>query len=250
MEQLYQDNPYPKYTYIPRDKHGNPGKNRSYTDSLESYQNGAHKELLILCRNGRLPTVDVVIGFLKEKTPAEIMEYRTKISRYLNRHKVEAAVGLELTKGEDGLANNCVHLHNIIDDTRHKNVITGLFDKACLSSGLKSGEYKITYRQLWDGYKYLEYFVKYGKHGKDNILFQSGTGLQRFYTIGKWFTKSKKVLWEEIIEVMREKYGTDPDSLDCENNLVDDVVSGIDNESPNEADCIDDSDYETICAQI
>ena len=41
------------------------------------------------------------------------------------------------------LANNCVHLHNIIDDTRHKNVITGLFDKACLSSGLKNGEYKI-----------------------------------------------------------------------------------------------------------
>jgi len=49
--------------------------------------------------------------------------------------------------------------------------------------------------------------VKFGKHGKSIPLFKKGLYIRKFRYIGKWFTKSKKLLWTEYVEEMKKKYG-------------------------------------------
>lgn len=119
MELLYQEQPKIKSTYTQY-------KNRSFTDSLESYQYGASKKKQLLCWNNRVPTKECVLHFLQVLSAKDIATLRTKIFRYTNKV----------------------------------------------------------------------------------ILFQKGTGLHKFYQIGNWYTKSKKLIWEDIKEDIRKKYGT------------------------------------------
>jgi len=109
MEILYQDDPQSKNYYIPKDKNGNPCKNRSFTSNRESYQNGASKKTQILRRNNRIPTHEFVLHFLEQLSPKEIMERRKKIFRSLKEHGLEAVANIELTRDLDGTPNNCVH---------------------------------------------------------------------------------------------------------------------------------------------
>ena len=181
MEILYQEKPFQKCTYTQH-------TNRSFTDCLESYQNGAHKESMILKRNGRIPKVDVVIRFLKVKSAKEIKEVLKNIHRYLRKQKVEAVANLELTKEDFRRPNNRVHSHNLLDDERTDKERESLFTDACLSSGLKKGEFRIASWPLYDGYSYFDYFTKYG-YPQKVILFKPKTGLNKFYTVGNWFKK-------------------------------------------------------------
>ena len=192
MEQLYQDNPYHECTYT---RH----INRSFTDCLESYQYGARKEMLILRENNRVPTVEIVIHLLKVLSPDEINTYRADIFSWLSKNKLEAVANIELTRAKNGTANNTVHFHIITDDQRDEQEIIDLFHSACATSGLDADDYRIDFRPLWDGYSYFSYFTKYGFSDRV-ILFQQGTGLQKFYQIGKWYTKDrgKGVIWNEI----------------------------------------------------
>ena len=73
---LYQDNPFIKSTFTRY-------TNWSLTDSLESYQNRAWKETMILRRNNRVPTKEFVWHFLKVLSAKDISTYRTKIFRVL-----------------------------------------------------------------------------------------------------------------------------------------------------------------------
>jgi hypothetical protein len=189
------------------------------TDSLESYQQGASKETLILRKNGRVPTKEIVIHFLKEHTATEISKYRTKIFRYLKEHGLVAVANIELTRGKDYRPNNKVHSHCLTDDRRSKRELSKLFNTACEQQGLIRGkDFRIDYRKLYDGYSYFDYFTKYGYSDKV-ILFQKGIRIQKFYQIGRWFSKTKKQIWEEIKAYMREKYGTDPDRTDSNDDI-------------------------------
>ena len=215
MEQLYQDDPRIVSTYT---RH----KNRSLTNSLESYQNGACKQTSILRWNGRVPTKEIVIHFLDELSPEDIINHRTKVFRYIKEHGIEAVANLELTKGEDDKPNNTVHSHVLTDDQRSEDELRELFNTACLRSGLASKNFRVDFRLLWNGYTYFKYFTKYDYIDKV-ILFQVGTGLQKFYEIGTWFSKSKPEIWDEIKAYMKEKDGIDPDDADSENDpLIDD----------------------------
>ena len=225
MEQLYQDNPIFKSTYT---RH----KNRSFTDSIISNQYGASKETCIIRWNGRMPTKELVIHFLEVLSAEEIIQYRTKIFRYLKEHGIEAVANLELTKGEDGTPNNKVHSHVLTDDQRSEDELRELFKTACLRSGLSRDDFRIDYRPLWNGYTYIKYFTKFG-YSDEVILFQTGTGLQKFYEIGQWFYKGKAEIWEAIKAFMKEKDGTDLDDTDCENELNEELYA--DNESSNES---------------
>ena len=199
MEQLYKDKPRGKSTYT---RH----KNREFTDSLEAYQYGAEKETEILQRNGRVPTVEIVWHLLTVLPPRDIKALKTKVFRYLKDHGIEGVVNIELTCGVDGKPNNTVHFHILTDDSRSETELRRLLNRACELRGLVRGEdFRIDFRRLYDGYRYFKYFTKF-EYKHKVILFQKYTGLHKFYRIGKWFTKSKEMLWKEYCaEIGRKK---------------------------------------------
>lgn len=221
MQQLFQENPKTVSSYIPRDKHGNPCKNRSLADSKTSYQNGACKETLLLRRNGRVPTKELVLHFLQPSHAEDIREDRTEIFSVLAEHGLEAVANLELTKDKHGKPNNCVHSHILTDDQRSESELVRLLEMACKRQGLvKDRDFCITSRELWDGYRYFAYYTKYGKQHFDKVLLfekgllNSGRTLQKFYQIGKWFGETKGQLWEDIKTEMRNKENVELDHPD------------------------------------
>ena len=234
MQQLFQDNPRRSSTYTLH-------KNRSFTDSRESYQNGASKETLILRWNNRSPTQEFVLHFLTIFSAEEIDYLRDKIFRYLKDHGLGAVANLEATRGDDGKPNGCVHFHIITDDPRRETELRALLEKACQRRRLvKDEDFCITYQPLPDGYNYFNYFTKYGEKYFDKvILFQpkllkAKTGnkrrtLQKFYVIGQWFKKGrgKIKIWDEIKAYMEAKYGIDPDMSDCANATEQDAINEV-----------------------
>ena len=81
--QLFQDE-----TQTHRDCTYTLHKNRSFTDSRESYQNGASKETLILRWNKRIPTQEFVLHFTTIFSAEKIDYLREKIFRYLKDHGI------------------------------------------------------------------------------------------------------------------------------------------------------------------
>jgi hypothetical protein len=155
---------------------------------------------------------------LVELSPEDIQEYLRKIFRVLTDNRLQAVANIELTLGDDGQPNNTVHFHILTDDQRTEAELRKLLEVACERQGLmKDRDFCITHRELWDGYRYFNYFTKYGKKYFNKVilfqpkLLQSGRTLQKFYTIGQWFTKDrgKIKIWDEIKAYMQEKYGTD-----------------------------------------
>jgi len=188
VQPLYQVEPRVRSTYS---RH-NRIKNRSFTDSLQSYQFGANKETNILRENGRIPTREIVLHFLKVLPARAIMSLRTRIFRYLKEHGLEGVACIELTRDANRLPNNTVHFHILTDDPRGANELRSLFNTACERQGLVRGtEYRIDYRPLPDGNRYFAYFTKSG-YSREVILFQKGTGLNKFYQIGHWHSRKKK----------------------------------------------------------
>ena len=206
MELLYQEKPRVKSTYT---RH----KNRSFRDSIESNQNGAVKETMILRWNQRAPTSEIILHLLEVFTAKDINAFRKKVFRYLKDHRVQAVASIELTRGQYGTPNNKVHFHCITDNQCSEHELRDLFNTACLRAGLNSEDFRVDYRPLWNGYLYFNYFTKY-RYPEKVILFRKDMGLQKFYQIGKWFTKSKKQIWDEIKAYMKEIYGTHPDKID------------------------------------
>ena len=197
MKPLYQENPRVKSTYTQR-------KNRSMTDSFETNQNGASKKSLLLRLNNRLPTIAMTLHFLKVFSVQEIKTYRTKIFRYLKEHGIEAVAAIELTKDVYGNPNNTVHFHILTDDKRSQKELRKLFNDARERRGLIRGQdFRVDYKKLYDPDWYFDYFTK--RNCRDVILFKIGTGLYKFYQIGKWFKKSQSKLWKDFI---RKIYGT------------------------------------------
>ena len=212
MEILYQENPFKNCTYT-------QCRNRSFTDCLESYQYGAHKESMILRWNHRLPTKELVLNFLQVLSPKEINDYLKMIFDYLKEHGIEAIANIEFTtRGKYKKPNNTVHSHMLTDDPRKIKDLIDLLIAACESIGLIKGtDFWISnHRELPDPDGYIDYFTKYGYSHKV-ILFKPKTGINKFYTIGKWFKKGrgKGQIWNEIKASMREKYAIDPDQAEA-----------------------------------
>jgi hypothetical protein len=163
---------------------------------------------MILRFNNRIPTKEIVLHFLTIFSKEEIISLRTKIFRYLTEHKLIAVVNIELSRGRNSKPNNTVHFHLLTDDTRNENELRELLEVACENNGLiKNKNYWISYRKLYDGYGYFNYFTKCG-FSKDVILFQKGIRLHKYYQIGKWFNKSKKLIWEDFKVYLNTKLGT------------------------------------------
>ena len=242
MQNLYQRKPRDKSTYTEH-------KNRSFTDSRESYQFGACKKTQILRWNNRIPTQEFVLHFLKMYSAKEIREYRKKIFRVLTDNGLEAVVNIELTRGEDGKPCDRVHFTIITDDPRSEKELRQLLEMACERQGLvNKKDFCITYEKLNNGYWRFNYFTKYGKkYFYKVILFEKNLGLDKFYTIGKWFHKPQVQIWEDIKAFMAAKDGTDiektgsPDATDGSDDFdIPNTVDELQNELTLEADDLSD----------
>jgi hypothetical protein len=151
------------------------------------------------------------VGLYRECSPQEINMYRGRIFKYLRKHGFEGVASIELTRGADGLPNNCVHFHVLSDDTRSEKELRALFNMACIGAGLCEGDFGVKVYGLSDGFGYFDYFTKCGKrYIKKIILFRNekelGARIQKFYVLGGWFKKSggKGRIWKAYI---REWYG-------------------------------------------
>jgi len=218
-QELFQEKPDEKCTFTmnkSKNSTKNGGfknrshiKNRNHSNSRESQQSGAWKELEVLKRNNRIPTKATVLRFQRQfKTKNDLTDLLTKMFRYLADQGIVAAVALEGTTDDFGKPNNRVHCHVLIDDKddpRSKKSLLALFVKACKLRELERGKDikigKIT--ELPQDFTF-DYFVKWGKHGKGIPLFQKGLWIQKFRYIGGWFTKPKPDLWEEYREEIRK----------------------------------------------
>ena len=205
---LFQETPRKKTTFK-KNKNGKSIFHCDWTDSIESNQNAALKEMTILQRNNQIPTKEIIVGFLTPLFAKDINERRKKFFEVLRNVKLQrrlqvicpgrfvSVVGLELTRGEDGKPNNTVHFHFLTKDPRNKKELKNLFITAGEYCGLVNDEdYRISCcRKLGNGMGYFRYFTKFGYTDKV-ILLKKGTGLQRFYTIGPWFALSKSAIWK------------------------------------------------------
>jgi hypothetical protein len=202
VQPLYQVNPRVRSTFSLHSRI----KNRSFTDSLQSYQFGAGKEAIILRKNGRIPTREIVLHFLKVLPARAIISLRTRIFRYLQRHGLEGVACIELTRGADRLPNNTVHFHILTDDPRSQKELRLLFNIACSRAGLVRGEdYRIDSRPLPNGEWYFAYFTKFG-YSSEVILFCKGTGLVKFYQIGQWYCKPKKTMARMVDRLVLQRH--------------------------------------------
>jgi hypothetical protein len=194
-------------------------KDRSPTNSLESFNNLANKEKQILQRNYREAKYEFVIHFCKVLDVPELKEKRDKVFGYLRKVGLNAALSIEPTT--DGFDNptDTVHFHGLTDDERGVDFLRELCRTACLAAGLQDkavsgapkNEFDIECRPLDDGYEYLDYFTKYEMEDKV-YLFIRGSRIQRFYCIGDWFIdadgnrRNKGEIWEEIKQETRERH--------------------------------------------
>lgn len=208
MRRLYQKSPRVISTFY---RIGNRRvKNRSFTDSLESYNNGATRETMLLRWNKRLPTYEIVLHFLKVLSVQEIKSLRTRIFRYLKEHGIEAIASIELTRDASRKPNNTVHFHILTSDQRSKSTLRRMLGRACSNQRLVRGkDYWFSVRTIPKPDRYFEYFTK--RNRKDVILFKRGLRIQKFYEIGHWFYKPKKQIWQDVIAYMRDKHSIDPD---------------------------------------
>lgn len=171
------------------------------------------------------------------------INYVQRYFRVLRDNGIEAVVVIELTRGKDGKPNGRVHFHILTDDPRSEDELRELFNGACERQGLvrdtdriawhadhlvwdedylvgnNDADFRVDYRDLWDGYRYFAYFTKCGYEDKV-ILFQKDLRMQKFYYLGWGFeTGEKKRLWKEFLA---EKYGRNFSEKE-ENKVVDEV---------------------------
>ena len=159
---------------------------------------------MILRWNNRVPTKEIVWHLLIVWAAEDINHIRRKVFRFLKEHGIVAIVCIELTCDKNRRPNDTVHFHFLLDDPRSEDELRELFNSACLHGGQESKQFRIDYRPLDNGDRYFEYFVKHGTtHGKGVILFEKGTGLDKFYQIGKWFRKPQNQLWEDYKAYLR-----------------------------------------------
>jgi len=204
--------------------------NRSPTDSLESYNNLARKETIILWRNHRQATVVVVLRIHKFLSKQAINAYRKKVFAELSKREIIAVANIEpTTDGFDNLTGN-VHFHILIAGNHTEDDLRNLLTAACLMAGLKNkmwfpsipkDEFSITYETLYNYRRYIRYFTKYNPPNTErphrvNLFTKGergkpGTRIQRFYTIGNFFIDAegnpttKTQIWEEYKQELQEK---------------------------------------------
>ena len=175
-----------------RDKSRFPGL-RSKTESRESYRLDAIREYGRLKVNGTKPNHIVQLNYLTELSVEEIQALWRKHRRRLHAKGIIARVTIEITKDEwRQRPVNRIHYHFVVKDhSRTRDELTELIETVCQCE-MALDDFKVNVFQFdekkggWKGY--IAYFVKLRDPENENILFEKGLGLRKYYTIGQWWT--------------------------------------------------------------
>lgn len=199
---LYQERPYRMSTYRLH-------KSYSTTDSLESYNNAARREVCILLRNRRKAKHEIVIHHLTELPLKQVHETWRKIKGYLKKSGIVAWTVTEITRDNRSKPTNRIHRHLLIDGKWSDKTLRRLFKDSCLCSGLEKKDFRIDYRTIPNFKKKVFYATKCNRPN-EVILFTKHTGIRKFEAIGPWFLDesgnpiSRTESWENVKKQLKE----------------------------------------------
>jgi len=203
IERLYQLNP-PEMTAW--DKSG------SFTLSRRSYNIGAMHEAIALLINGTVPNYNIRLNYRIEMPVKRIRELWKLHSRRLEREGIVARVAMEVTKNQWRTRPvNRPHYHIACCDDRKPSELIKLVKDICLKE-MPKGAFMVTHKRIVDWSVAVWYFVKYRK--RNNYLFRTGLGLQKFYTISRksWWTyndgtpRTKASIIDEMVDFNNRKH--------------------------------------------
>ena len=175
IEQLYQTAP----------RRGNKNQPASFTLSRASYDKAAKSEAVALLLNGRVPNYVITLKYQVEMSAKQIRELWSLHSRRLRLAGIIGRVALEITKDKRRQRPvNRVHYHIVVQDTRTPAELRALFREVCRCA-MPMNSFSVTCLPIDNWFRSVWYFVKYKR--LDNYPFRANLGLQKFYTIGKWW---------------------------------------------------------------
>lgn len=198
---FHQKNPKRKETYYI----GKGKKNRSKTNSLESYNNAAKQEVCLLMKNNRRPKHSIVLHLLMNLGVNGIRKRWKKIKAYLRKVGIIAYCVIEITRDKNGNPTDRVHYHILVDSPLSEKELRSLFRDCCLCSGLEENDFRIDYKAVHKFLGLVCYITKLNRPEKV-ILFVKNTGIRKFETIGNWYLDesgnpiTRKAAWEKIRE--------------------------------------------------
>ena len=183
-------------------------KLKSWTETVHGYLNEAKNLTTCLIRNRELAkapyTLFLTIYVDAVMQPKAINDWWRKASRNLNRSGVVALWVREPTR------TNKVHYHLLLRSIHSKEQLTTIIEE-CLPSRA-SGRWHKNIKKVRprDG-RLLRYITKAKTAGKTKsgvylsdlyhkkrLLFKSGLGIRKVGTIGKFWVKSRKAIWDDV----------------------------------------------------
>lgn len=177
----------------------------SWTNSLESYQFSAWKEVCLLLSNTRRANHEIVLGYQIELSPFLIMFVWSELRKILSKRGIVAYVVIEITRNKyRNRPINRVHYHFLIDSSLKKEELEGIFRTACKRVGFNEKEVTIKYDSIDDEKTFRRrvfYILKYNRPWRV-ILFQPkkrlGTQINKIYQFGGWFESEggKTKMWK------------------------------------------------------
>ena len=225
-DHLYQRKPRQRETYRANGK-------KSWTSSLESYDNIARKYCYCLCHNQRQPKHVVTINITQNHFIPDIPKLRKTfqaILQFLRRKKLIVALFmLEITK--DGYKRNAadkVHFHCLIDTQLTKTALIEHLRDAMNVAKVRYKMGKHDYITDKNRDRVYRYVLKYNcwKKNKNGrrvkilpILFKQGLRVQKIYQVGDfWLDANGKhtnvdTIWEPMRLATKQKYASKESSL-------------------------------------
>jgi hypothetical protein len=187
---------------------------------METYQRAAKREYEIVKANIRTANHEVILKYYRGFTNLQIIELWSKIKPLLVEHGIVAFGVIEITtrthifpNGEqyDYPTKKC-HYHFLIESDLSPKQLRTIFIGACLDAGLcytkPNKNFGLVYEQIPDRKEFLRkcrYILKYAEYAGQAILFRPYTGINKIYSIGRWFINpdgtraNKEKIWDEIV---------------------------------------------------
>ena len=187
---------------------------RSYTSSMESYEAAAKKEYQLLQRNFDItrlhPDFHAILIFRNPMLVKEFSKIRNKVFGELSKQGVKGYYVHEPSR------KSWLHIHCMMICDGNENDLRRRIKQSFIKMGLGYGQdfhvkVKPVNPTLIDYQRLCKYILKFNGNRRYNrhipTLFTPGLGIRKVGTIGKWFAKTKAVLWQGYIDEVRRKYG-------------------------------------------
>jgi hypothetical protein len=207
---------------------------RSFTYSLQSYELYAKKHYIQLVRNldytKQYPDFHIIITFQKQIPVKDFTKMKGKAFVRLTKWKVRGFYVLEATAPQ-----NRLHIHILTIYAGSQDELREFVKLAWESSGLKYMDdflVKVKPVGATDGdYKRLcGYILKFNGRRATNRhnprLFIKHLGLRKAGSFGKWYAKSKKLLWEEYTRECWLRHGQQDQGVDVAALQLNDCTDG------------------------